>query len=175
MSQITLKGDLFQGKKFECAEAAFQWAKYSQHLNAGTLTPDHKELMEELYTCAGERAFVISRSLSPYPIPSNWHTTTKSVVMWDILTAKFDQNPDFKSCLMATGATYLLEHNDCVGKDEHWSDNHNGTGKNLLGRMLMAIRDGNPRPQDDPSDLEVWQIRLHAADANKKLLSAKIK
>jgi predicted NAD-dependent protein-ADP-ribosyltransferase YbiA (DUF1768 family) len=42
--------------------------------------------------------------------------------------------------LLATGTAYLVEHNEVVGRDTFWSDNHDGTGQNRLGVVLMALR-----------------------------------
>ena len=39
------------------------------------------------------------------------------------------------------GEAYLLEHNVRAGRDVYWSNNHDGTGKNLLGLQLMLIRE----------------------------------
>lgn len=34
----------------------------------------------------------------------------------------------------------VLKHNNKVGKDKNWSDNHDGTGHNWLGLALMEVR-----------------------------------
>merc|ERR1712060_44732 len=43
--------------------------------------------------------------------------------------------------LQKTGDTFLLGHNSVSGRDMTWSDNHDGTGTNWLGLLLMLIRD----------------------------------
>jgi ribA/ribD-fused uncharacterized protein len=57
--------------------------------------------------------------------------------MRDIVRAKFDQNQDLKTKLMATGAALLVEGND-------WGDTFwglcNGKGGNVLGSILMELR-----------------------------------
>ena len=56
-----------------------------------------------------------------------------------VLGAKF-QDPALAKALLQTGSAYLLEHNTRPGKDLTWSDNHDGTGGNLLGILLMQLR-----------------------------------
>jgi N-glycosidase YbiA len=51
--------------------------------------------------------------------------------------AKFTQIPDLKMLLLGTGDAVLIQHCD----DRYWGDGGDGTGKNLLGIILMEIRD----------------------------------
>lgn len=59
-------------------------------------------------------------------------------VMYEIVKAKFIQNPDLKEKLLSTGDEYLVEGN-------HWGDRTwgqvNGVGKNWLGKILMKVRE----------------------------------
>jgi hypothetical protein len=65
--------------------------------------------------------------------------------MWKILKTKFAADTQMHTLLKATKDAYLLEHNNAK-RDNYWSDNSDGTGQNMLGRMLMAIRDDQPKP-----------------------------
>jgi predicted NAD-dependent protein-ADP-ribosyltransferase YbiA (DUF1768 family) len=57
-----------------------------------------------------------------------------------VLTAKFS-DPALKQALLLTGDAYLLEHNVPGRKDPGgWSDLHDGSGTNLLGKALMEVR-----------------------------------
>ena len=67
--------------------------------------------------------------------------------MWQILNVKFAPETNRRALLEATGKAYLLEHNQRAGIDNYWSDNQNGSGYNMLGKMLMAIRDTQPQPK----------------------------
>jgi ribA/ribD-fused uncharacterized protein len=70
-------------------------------------------------------------------IVSNWEKI-KLNVMKSGCEMKFEQNPDLKAKLLATGDLYLEETN-------HWGDTYwgvcNGVGQNKLGIILMSIRD----------------------------------
>ncbi|MFC2585604.1 MAG: NADAR domain-containing protein, partial [Corynebacterium matruchotii] len=40
--------------------------------------------------------------------------------------------------LLSTGDAYLIEH---TKNDSYWADGGDGSGKNRLGEVLMAVRD----------------------------------
>ncbi len=52
------------------------------------------------------------------------------------VNAKFSQNKELRELLMGTGSAYLAEHS----RDKYWGDGMNGTGKNVLGEILMRVR-----------------------------------
>ena len=61
----------------------------------------------------------------------------KDHAMLSVLRAKF-ANPELKEKLIATGDVELVEGN-------HWNDTYwgvcNGIGKNMLGKLLMQVRE----------------------------------
>lgn len=59
-------------------------------------------------------------------------------IMKDLVRAKFEQNPDLKDKLLATGDAYLIEGNNWG--DKIWGQ-VNGQGRNLLGQILMEVRE----------------------------------
>lgn len=136
---------------FRCSEAAFQWKKYEL---AGVTDPK----MEKFFQADGVQAFSLNRYFErkyPEKFAQGWKSGVRDQVMWEILEAKFQQNPEIMQWLMETSGAYLLEHNE-ASRDNYWSDNHDGSGKNMLGKMLMAIRDQLPKPLvDDSSDAEL--------------------
>ena len=71
------------------------------------------------------------------PLRSDWEKV-KDDVMREAIHAKFTQHPDLKEKLLATGYRYLIEHTE---KDTYWADGGDGTGKNMLGRILMEERE----------------------------------
>ncbi|WP_080502590.1 NADAR domain-containing protein [Parachlamydia acanthamoebae] len=152
------------GKKFDCAEAAFQWRKFDLIIQQNKGQPVAKELEKAMkstqnnfFTSDGEGAFQISRRLDEiawkkYKIsPVNWRNGERDKAMWEILENKF-KDPTFNGLLRATNDAYLLEHNNKTGKDYYWSDNNNGEGFNMLGKMLMHIRDRQSMPKFAPLD-----------------------
>ncbi len=58
--------------------------------------------------------------------------------MRQALEAKFTQHDDLRNLLLSTGTAKLVEH---TPNDDYWGDGGNGLGKNMLGRLLMEVRD----------------------------------
>jgi ribA/ribD-fused uncharacterized protein len=63
-------------------------------------------------------------------------------VMNVALFAKFTQHEDCKAVLLASGHAHLIEDTRQGRDDDHiWGDGSTGTGKNLLGKGLMRVRE----------------------------------
>lgn len=71
------------------------------------------------------------------PLRPDWERIKESV-MYNICKAKFTQNKDLKQKLLDTGNEELIEENDWG--DKIWGQ-VNGEGKNLLGKILMRVRE----------------------------------
>lgn len=67
----------------------------------------------------------------------DWETK-KIEAMNTAIKAKFDQHPDLKALLLATGKATLIEDSR---EDYYWGIGATGTGKNMLGTLLMELRD----------------------------------
>ena len=59
-------------------------------------------------------------------------------VMREAVLAKFTQHKELKAILLATGEAKLVEN---TANDAYWGDGGDGSGKNMLGRILMEVRD----------------------------------
>ncbi|MCZ8519765.1 MULTISPECIES: NADAR family protein [Paenibacillus] len=70
------------------------------------------------------------------PLRSDWEES-KVGVMLEALLAKVEQHPAVRELLLSTGDCLLVEH---TGNDAFWGDNGDGTGQNMLGRLLMQVR-----------------------------------
>lgn len=71
------------------------------------------------------------------PLRLDWEVV-KDDVMREVLCAKFTQHPDLTEKLLATGDAILIEH---TKNDKYWGDGGDGSGVNMLGRLLMEIRE----------------------------------
>lgn len=58
-------------------------------------------------------------------------------VMLEALRYKFHQHSDLFLILVETGNLELVEH---TKKDNYWADGGDGTGHNMLGKLLMQVR-----------------------------------
>jgi ribA/ribD-fused uncharacterized protein len=61
----------------------------------------------------------------------------KDQVMYECCMAKFLQHTDLLVQLLATGSEELVED---TTKDMYWGCGTDGTGKNMLGKVLMRVR-----------------------------------
>jgi ribA/ribD-fused uncharacterized protein len=59
-------------------------------------------------------------------------------IMREALRAKFTQHDDLREQLLSTGDAEIVEHTE---NDEFWGDGGDGSGTNMLGRLLMELRD----------------------------------
>jgi ribA/ribD-fused uncharacterized protein len=68
---------------------------------------------------------------------SDWEVV-KDDIMREAVFAKFTQHAELREVLLSTGEAILVEH---TASDCYWGDCGNGQGKNMLGRILMEVRD----------------------------------
>lgn len=62
----------------------------------------------------------------------------KDQVMLDAVRAKFTQHEELRATLLSTGESELIEH---TKNDNYWGDGGDGTGQNMLGKILMKVRE----------------------------------
>lgn len=113
----------YQGLTYMNNEAAFQAQK--------TTDPKQRELFTRMNSSEAKKA---GRQLV---LRKDWEDIKVSV-MRDLVYAKFEQNPELLDKLHATGDAYLEEGN--TWGDKIWGT-VNGVGANLLGQILMEVRD----------------------------------
>jgi ribA/ribD-fused uncharacterized protein len=70
------------------------------------------------------------------PLRADWDTV-KDDVMREVVLAKFEQYPELKLLLLCTGDAEIVEH---TTNDSYWGDGGDGSGLNMLGRILMETR-----------------------------------
>jgi ribA/ribD-fused uncharacterized protein len=70
------------------------------------------------------------------PLRPDWEEV-KDDIMREALRAKFTQHEQLRSWLLGTGDAELVEH---TRNDAYWGDGGDGTGKNMLGKLLMELR-----------------------------------
>lgn len=97
------------------------------------------EWQQSLYNRA---SFYAKQGVTLHP---SWEEV-KVNVMKDVLRLKFFCNPDCYATLLSTGDAMLVERTD---SDAFWGDGRQGTGQNILGKLLMRIR-SDPFPEKQP-------------------------
>ncbi|KAF9899352.1 hypothetical protein EC991_009005 [Linnemannia zychae] len=71
-----------------------------------------------------------------FPLRPDWEEVKDDVMRLCVLQ-KFLQHPNLAKVLKGTGDRYLNEH---TRNDRYWADGGDGTGKNMLGIVLMETR-----------------------------------
>lgn len=117
------------GLNFQCAEAAFQAAKFSPN----------RATMQRFQNLDGNAAFRLGRQVAQGNNAAAWHARSLNV-MREVVHAKFAQNPALKDLLLATGNAFLVEHIPVKNRDAFWGDDSDGTGQNWLGQVMMETR-----------------------------------
>lgn len=113
---------------FHNAEAAFQATKWWKN---------DAECIQFENAITGTEVFHIKQGLSN-PDYSYCGLGRNGAIL-KVVSKKFEI-PEFKKALLASRDAYLLEHNSKSERDNYWSDDHDGTGTNMLGITLMNIR-----------------------------------
>ncbi len=109
----------FQSQKFEDASYREAIRKASSPMLAARLGRDRKHKLRK-----------------------DWESA-KDGVMRKAVRAKFEQHPALAELLASTGEAELVEHTE---NDAYWGDGGDGKGRNMLGRILMEVREILRRP-----------------------------
>lgn len=140
------------GQKFSSSEQAFMWAK------ANTFMDD--EIKAQILQINDPKKLkALGRKIKNFD-EAVW-ASARVDLMTEIVTAKFKQNPDLMSLLLNTGDALLAEANNF---DKFWgcglraSDSainnpKKWPGKNVLGNILMNIRDDHRSKIDEDISL----------------------
>ena len=114
------------GKTWPTSEHYFQGQKF-----AGA--PDEEEIRQ---TASPMIAARMGRSRKR-PLRPDWEAV-KDRIMHDAVLAKFTQHADLCETLLQTGDATIVEH---TANDAYWGDGGDGHGRNMLGQILMRVRD----------------------------------
>ena len=96
-------------------------------------TPQEEKIRQE---SSPMKAAQLGRSRK-VKLRTDWEKV-KDAVMYDAVWAKFTQHEDLKALLLSTGDAKLIEH---TVNDSYWGDGGDGSGKNMLGQILMKVRE----------------------------------
>jgi N-glycosidase YbiA len=104
----------FQAQKFENAAYRQQIRKANSPMLAARLGRERKQKLRR-----------------------DWESV-KVGIMRSAVFAKFAQHEELRVLLLSTGDAKLVEHTE---NDNYWGDGGDGSGKNMLGRILMEVRE----------------------------------
>lgn len=115
-----------KGRIWPTAEHFFQAQKFAD-------TPHEEEVRQASSPMAAAK---MGRARSR-PLRRDWEAV-KDDVMREAVRAKFEQHPKLRELLISTGDARIVEH---TSNDSYWGDGGDGSGRNMLGRILMEVRD----------------------------------
>jgi predicted NAD-dependent protein-ADP-ribosyltransferase YbiA (DUF1768 family) len=129
-------GNYFEGgtRVLGCrtSEGAFLAQKYGYELDAShpftDLVGDALHRENKKHAAAGRTV-------------SGWADGGNIAAMRAVIAAKFAPGTPLAEALLATKDAYLVEHNPVKGRDAIWSDDNDGSGRNMLGILLMERRE----------------------------------
>ena len=114
-----------KGKSWPTSEHYFQGQKF-----AGT--PHEEAVRQEKSPMTAARMGRDRKN----PLRADWESV-KDDIMREAVRAKFQQYAELRDILVGTGDATIVEH---TKNDAYWGDAGDGTGKNMLGIILMEIR-----------------------------------
>ena len=125
LSNFFLAPIVLEGREWPSVEHYYQAAK--------TLDPAFRELIRT--APSADEAKKLGRD-PDCVLRGDWHEA-KVDVMRHAIAAKFAQHPDLRAMLIGTGDAVLMENSK---KDYYWGCGADGTGKSMLGVLLMELR-----------------------------------
>jgi len=111
------------------------WWPTSEHYFQAQKFPDNPYSEKIRAANSPMTAATLGRSRKQ-PVRSDW-AAVKDDVMSRAVLCKFSTNSDFKKVLLSTGNAILIE---ATSDDYYWGCGTNGTGLNMLGKILMEVR-----------------------------------
>ncbi len=103
----------FQAQKFDDVGYRLKIRRASSPMIAATLGRDRKQ-----------------------KIRRDWDSVKVGIMSFAVL-AKFTQHDELRVLLLSTGDAKIVEH---TVNDAFWGDGGDGSGKNMLGQILMRVR-----------------------------------
>lgn len=99
----------------------------------------HKNINDKEYVQKqiDSKSVIMSKYLGNKIVTNDDWEEKKVEIMEKILELKFEQHECIRENLLNTGLRQIVEH---TKDDTFWGDGGDGTGKNMLGKILMKIR-----------------------------------
>jgi len=111
------------------------WPTTEHYFQAQKFTD--QQIQEEIRLSLTPRnAFDLANKTYKNKVRSDWKTVNVDV-MQKVLPYKFKQHENLKQLLLKTNNRTIVEH---TKNDTFWGDGGDGSGKNMLGKLLMEVR-----------------------------------
>lgn len=129
-SNLYRRSIVFESHSYPTAEHAYQAGK-----------PRKKEVREWLMAAPSPALLAMAaHGLYYWDVAPGW-STSKFARMQAVLLAKFSQHEDLRELLLRTGTARLVESATVDNPVNRLWGEVNGVGRNMLGILLMEVRD----------------------------------
>jgi N-glycosidase YbiA len=118
---------IIDGKRWPTSEHYFQAMKFEDKIYIEKIRKTKKPSI----------AAQMSRDRS-VKIKRGWDSMRVNVMTIAVRAKFFTQHQHLRKLLLSTGDRKIIEH---TANDDYWGDGGDGSGKNMLGIVLMKIRD----------------------------------
>jgi len=113
------------GVMFKTVEHYYQWSKFSDPI-----------IKQRIVNAPTAKMAIDVANKNKYLMIKD-HDNIRNDIMLNALRAKFSQYPYLGDELKSTGNKQLIEH---YMYDHYWADGGDGSGDNMLGQLLMKVR-----------------------------------
>ena len=108
---------------------------YFQAMKFYGIDEDHDNHMEEIRLCNSPgKAYYLGWKRKPR---LDWDEI-RNGIMKVALICKFSQHKDLRTALKETGNINIIQR---CSRDNYWGDGYPGEGQNMLGKLLMEVRE----------------------------------
>ncbi|KAF5830101.1 hypothetical protein DUNSADRAFT_15039 [Dunaliella salina] len=157
-----------QPRMWACAEHFYQAQKFS-----GSSDPEARAVVDAIAAAASPEEAARTGRLTerhhPHLLTPNW-STVKVNVMLEALTHTHTHTHTPRSMLLASGTAVLVE---AAPHDFVWGGGHNGSGTNMLGRLLMRVLKTISTPiRDFHTKIRIYKVKSHAGIAGNECADA---
>lgn len=152
----------FEGQLYPTAEHAYQAGK--------ALKPTVREWI--LAAPSPSLAAMAAHGLYTWDIVPDWNAI-KFDRMRRVLIAKFTQHPDLRALLISTGRKRIVEAGSVNNAVNRLWGEVNGVGQNMLGKMLMELREALLSQEAAPSPLCLTMQKDIGVSRKKSAVSRK--
>ena len=126
----------FEGRKFPTSEHAYQFGKFKAVPGSPSYEIDLQAREWAMQAPKAHLLAIVAHGLFSWDIALGW-ASIKVDRMHRVLQAKFTQHDDLKIKLLDTSDAVLIEASNT---DSFWGVGKKGTGQNILGKLLMQVR-----------------------------------
>ena len=95
-----------------------------------------KQLREKIRLYHSPLDAALEGRKSNNPLRDDWEQVKDDIMLYAVYQ-KFSQNSVLKDLLLSTNDLEIVEH---TVNDSYWGDGGDGSGKNMLGQILMRVR-----------------------------------